>query len=336
MPSGAKVTVNDIEASAMRGGCGFYDEFACSVDLKEQENVIVAKAEAGGATSTDAIKVLWDKNSIKRYRFSTDDNILFLKDLAANATRYRSLFDNDYLAFWRRMHEAYGARIHFNIYYQTEGFDLSQMPENYKGEWQENADWMRLTFHALQNDPPNPYITASYQEVQHDFALVTREIERFAGRSLISSFTTVHWGEATVEGCKALRDNGIRGLVGYFILDPDIGKPIVSYYLDDERTRYLSEHDYWKDTRTGMIFIKHDLVINLVQPAHIPAILDSIASNPHKSELMEVMIHEQYFQRGFPWYEADVHDRVIATLDWLRKNGYKSVFHEEGFLGSPT
>jgi hypothetical protein len=336
MPSGAKVTVNDIEASVIRGGCGFYDEFACSVDLKEQENVIVAKAEAGGATSTDAIKVLWDKNSIKRYRFSTDDNILFLKDLAANAARYRSLFDNDYLAFWRRMHEAYGARIHFNIYYQTEGFDLSQMPTKYKGEWQENADWMRLTFHALQNDPPNPYIKASYQEVQHDFALVTREIERFAGRSLISPFTTVHWGEATVEGCKALRDNGIRGLVGYFILDPDIGKPIVSYYLDDERTRYLSEHDYWKDTRTGIIFIKHDLVINLVQPAHIPAILDSITSNPHKSELMEVMIHEQYFQRGSPWYEEDVQDRVIATLEWLRKNGYKSVFHEEGFLGSPT
>jgi hypothetical protein len=50
---------------------------------------------------------------------------------------------------------------------------------------------------------------------------------------------------------------------------------------------------------------------------------------------MEVMIHEQYFQRGSPWYEPDVEERVITTLEWLKKNGYKPVFYEEGFLGSP-
>jgi len=335
-PQGAKVTVNDVDAQMMKGGCGFYDEFTCSIELVKQENSIVARAEIGGRRSADAITVLWDRNSIKRYRFSTDDNILFLKDLALNAPKYGSIFDNDYLAFWREMHEKYGARIQFNIYYQTEGFNLSQMPDKYKQEWEENSEWMRLTFHALQNDPPNPYIGASYQMMMHDFSLVTGEIERFAGRRLLSPFTTVHWGEATLDACKALRDNGIKGLVGYFLVDPEIGKPIVSYYLDCDRTEYLTTHDYWKDTREDIFFIKHDLVINLLKPVDIAPTLNAIASNPHTSDLMEVMIHEQYFNRQYAYYEPDAKERVITALEWLKGNGYRSVFYEEGFLGSPT
>jgi len=333
-PERSKVTVNDVEARVVRGGCGFYDEFTCSVNLRDQENSIVARAESGGRTTMDAIMVLWDKNSIKRYRFSTDDNILFLKDVALNASRYGSIFDNDYLAFWKEMHGKYGVKVQFNIYYQTEGFNLSQMPDKYRSEWEENSKWIRLTFHALQNDPPNPYIRATYQEMLHDYSIVTREIERFAGRSLLSPYTTVHWGEATLEACKALRDSGIMGLVGYFLIDPNLGKPIVSYYLDGERTRYLNGRNYWKDTKEGIFFIKHDLVINLIDPSDIAPTLETIAADPHRSELMEVMIHEQYFHPQYPFYEPDAKERVIATLDWLKGNGYRPAFYEEGFLGS--
>ncbi|MGQ9513710.1 MAG: hypothetical protein ACUVTL_01435 [Thermoproteota archaeon] len=333
-PWRSKVSVNGIEAEVKRDGCGFCDLFSCRVVLNDRENEVIARAERGKEVSTDMIKVLWDKDSIKRYRFSTDDNILFLKDLAINSSKYESIFENEYMAFWKEMQDRYGLKIQFNIYYQTEGFNLSQMPSKYRSEWQENSDWIRLTFHALQNDPPNPYISASYQEMYHDFSLVTKEIVRFAGENLLSPFTTVHWGEATLEGCKALRDNGIIGLVGYFIIDPDIGKPVVSYYLDEARTRYLSEHDYWKDNEADIFFIKHDLVINLIEPDDIEPTLEFIASNPHRSELMEVMIHEQYFYPELPLYEPDAKERVETTLRWLKRNGYKSVFYEEGFLGA--
>jgi len=104
--------------------------------------------------------------------------------------------------------------------------------------------------------------------------------------------------------------------------------------LDEEKTGYLSGHDYWKDTRTGMFFIKHDLVINNVELNNIASTLDSIASNPNRSEVMEVIIHEQYFVPSLPHYEPDAKERVVATIEWLVRNGYKSVFYEEGFLGS--
>jgi len=341
-PRKSGITVNGVEAEVVRGPMrfysygpkgGLYNEFSCNIILKELETRIVACAD-NSRTSSTVITVLWDENSIRRYRFSVDNNILFLKDLAVNARKYNSIFENDYMNFWRQIHQEYGTRIQFNIYYQTEEFNLSQVPSKYKSEWEENSNWLRLTFHALHGEP-KPYINASYRDMERDFRLVSGEIERFAGKSLLSTFTTVHWGETTLEACRALRDNGIKGLVGYFTVDPENGKPTVSYYLGEEETKYLREHDYWKDTREDLIFIKHDLVINDVDLEDIIPALNSIASDPHQSEVMEVMVHEEYFRPELHSYEADIKERVEITTEWLTKNGYKSVFYDEGFLGSP-
>jgi len=170
-PKGSKVTINGSKAPV---AAGRKSEFACEVVLRKQENVVKTRAESNGKISTDSITVLWDMNSTKRYRFSTDDNILFLRDLSVNAHRFRSIFDNEYMSFWRQVHAKYGTKIHFNVYYQTEGFNLSQMPTKYKSEWQENSDWIRLTFHGLKDEPEKPYIKASYEELDRDFKLVTR------------------------------------------------------------------------------------------------------------------------------------------------------------------
>jgi len=341
-PKYSKVWVNESEAE-IDG-----DRFTCSVVLENLENRIVASARKvkDKPECADVITVLWDKNSVKRYRFSVDDNIIFLKDLALNSNRYRSIFDNEYLSFWREMHEKYGAKIHFNIYYQTEGFKLSQMPEKYRSEWLENADWLRLTFHALQDQPSCPYQNATYEEMKRDYLLVTKEIERFAGKELLSNFTTIHWGEAPLEACVSLRNCGIIGLVGYFTWSyrgpspfekPESNvpaKPRVAYYLDDEKTRYLSTHDYWKDMRTGIIFIRHDIVINTLKLDEIEPHLNEVAKNPHQSEIMELMIHEQYFYPGTRYYQPDFKEKVMTAIEWVTKRGYKPVFYDEGFIGA--
>ena len=102
----------------------------------------------------DEIRLYWAKNTDMKYRFSLDDNIWWLRDLAKNASVYKSLFDNPFLAFFKKLHDAFGTKVHFNIYYQDEAdFNLSMMPEKYKGEFIANSDWIALTFHALANDP---------------------------------------------------------------------------------------------------------------------------------------------------------------------------------------
>jgi len=325
-PRGSDVRVNGRKAT-LAG-----ESFGCTIPLRRRENRIVAKARLSAREHQDAITVLWDRGSRKRYRFSIDDNVQFLKDLARH--RYDSLFNHWYMAFWRRMHRTYGAKIHINIYYQTEAFNLTQMPERYKPEWQANADWLRLTFHALQDKPDRIYQNATYEQMARDFDLVTSEIRRFAGQELLSNFTTIHWAEAPRDACRALRDRGIEGLIGGF-WNRRRGGYRTAYYLDPEAARRLGARDYWKDLDEGFIFVRCDAVVNNLRLASVRSHLDSVAQNAHQSELMELLIHEQYFRPDLPRnYQPDVQRKVVAALEWVTERNYRPVFWGEGFLGS--
>lgn len=315
-----KIKVNGVPAKAAGG------KWEARVLLREQENRLVVENNA----SKDAITVLWDRDSVPRYRVSLDDNIWFLRDIAQKG--YGSIFDNPFLAFWRDMHQKYGTKVHFNIYYETDGFNLSQMPDRYKDEWRRNADWIRLSFHARANDPDKPYIKAPAEQVIRDYRQVTAEIIRFAGKELLGPVTTIHWGEATRETCEALRKEGIKVLVGYF--DFEDGEPRVSYYLDKPRVQYLSGRDYWKDTKLDILFVRHDLVMNSFKPDEIQRKLDEIGKDPHQSEVIELMIHEQYYYPDYRAYEPDYKERVETAIKWVTKKGHKPVWFGEGFLGS--
>ena len=318
------VTVNGVTAPVRRG------RFEVNLVLRGRETVI--RAEAGNAKALAT--VLWDRDSFPRYRVSTDDNIWFLRDIARHAGVYRSIFENSYMAFWRQMHEKYGTKVHFNLYYETAGFNLSEMPDTYRAEWQRNSDWMRLTCHARANGPDRPYLHASAAKMREDFRLVTREIERFAGKQLLSPITTVHWGVFPRPGARALHDEGIRGTVAYFNSVNNL--PDVCLYLPVAQWRYLMTHDYWKDTKEDLILIRHDMVMNLFPVEQIVPRLEQIASDPHQSEIMELMIHEQYFYPDYVAYEPDYRQRVETAIEWVTRHGYRPVLFDEGFLGAPA
>lgn len=318
----AKVWVNDAQAEVSS------KEFTCRAILQERENRIVAFARGElDERAASVITVLWDRNSVKRYRFSVDNVITALKDVALNVHTYNSVFENRFLGFWKEMNERYGTKVHFNVYYQTAGFDLTQMPEKYKSEWQENADWLRLSFHAFSDKPDAPYKNATYEEIKRDLLLVTREIERFAGKQVLSTFTTVHWAETPVEACVALRNCGIEGLVGYFTFRD--GRPWVSYYLDEEKTRYLGNYDYWKDMSTGIVFVRHDLVLDSLKLDEVGPRLDEVAQNPHQSEIMELMVHEHT-----AYQQPEFEEKIATAIRWVTDRGYRPVFYDEGFVGA--
>lgn len=329
-PPQSQVVVNGQPVNADGG------RFACDVELTGFRNEITVAL----GDDSHRIVVYWDRHSRRRYRFSTDDNIYFLRDLARDADEYASLFDHPYLGFWRDLHERYGLRVQHNIYWcEPGGFDLSQMPDRYRGEWADNADWLRLTFHAEQDLPARPYLNAPYEVLARDYERVTNEIIRFAGEGSLCAFTTVHWGEATFDGCRALRERGVRGLVGYCHLDrqapPDQPRPQVSYYLNVEEAAHLASRDAWRCHRGDLWFIKHDIVCNTMLPEAIRPYLDAVFANPYRRQIMEAMIHEQYFCEFLPNYQPDARQRVIEAVEWLAEHDYEPVFYDEGFLGAP-
>jgi hypothetical protein len=323
-PAGAAVTVNG--AAAVVNG----ERFSC--DLRIDKRRACLAVEAGG--EKDAIDVFWNEGSRKRFRFSVDDNIQFLKDLGLNADQYASLFDHWYLKFWLDMHHEFGTKVHLNIYYQTDGFDLTDMPDKWKDEWQANADWLRLSFHALQDKPDRPYRHATYAQLAHDYDLVCGHIRRFAGNDSLRRTTTVHWAECPKQAAAALRDRGIENLIGLFTVQGyDGGTCTTGYYLPVEQCAYCDSRGAWFDRETGLMFIRCAAVVNAIKLEEVESFLDARTNTPQTAEMVELLIHEQYFRKELEYYQPDVMDKVKTALRWVTQRGYEPVFWSDGLLG---
>jgi hypothetical protein len=205
-PASWRVVVNG--APARREG----DRFISEVVLRQKITEIVASAPATGGE--DRVRVLWDRFSRPRYNFAIDDHIFFLRDIARK--QYSSLFDCFYLKLLRDWHRKYETRFTLNLYFASEdGFNLSDFPDRYRGEWKDNAGWLKLAFHAYA-DRPDRYQEAPASKLLADYDLVAEQIRRFAGADTFAPPTNLHWSMARPDALKALAQRGVRVLSGYF------------------------------------------------------------------------------------------------------------------------
>lgn len=318
-PEGSRLTVNGRITEQMDRN--YYAE----IGLDGYRNTIEIVDEATGYS--EQATVYWLRNAMNKYRLSVDDNIWFLRDIAANSHVYESIFDNPYLNVYKHLHDTYGTKVHLNLFYRTDGFDLSQMPDKYKQEWQDHSHWLRLTFHAMQENPGMPYKDAGPEVILPDCDQVTREIVRFAGEELLDSATTIHWGEATREGCVALHQYGFRTLAGYFTFAGE--KPSVSYYLDHSRVEHLNNRDFWKDHSTDLVFAKIDLVLDRTRLEDVVPSLEDIRARVHEAGFLELMVHEQYFYPDYTAYQPDYREKLVTAVKWATDNGYRPAFLSE-------
>jgi hypothetical protein len=322
-PQGSRISLNGVQAKYTNG------IFQAKVKLKEYKNVIDLVEEKSGYK--ESILVFRLRNFAKKYRLSLDDNIWFLKDISNNSDKYKSIFENPYLGFLKQVHDTFGTKIHINIYFETDGFNLSQMTDKYKKEWQQNAGWLRLSFHALADKPDNPYINASYEKVKNDCDKVMEQIRRFAGEEVTGPVTTLHWGEAKVEGCRALRDSGFKCLPCDFNVDNNLAP--CSYYLDVEKRRHINKRLIWRDNKEEIIFIRCAIIINTYKLDKIVPFLDELKKDPHMSAYADLLMHEQYFYSFYSGYQPDYREKVLASVKWAVDNGYKPAFLEECVFG---
>ncbi len=322
--TGTPLRVNGVEAATTQGS------FEATIPLEQKENLI--RAEDG--EHAEELAVWWNKGSRKRFRFSSDDNICFLRDLGQAPDKYPSLFDHPYLGFWRNMHREYAAKIHLNIYYQCDGFDLTELPAKWKEEWRENAPWLHLSFHALQDKPDRPYRNATRTQLAHDYDLVCGHIRRFAGEEVLHNTTTIHWAEAPKEAVTALPERGIEQLIALFDYRGHGGRCTTGYYLSQEQCAYCDTRGAWHDRDTGLTFIRCAAVVNGLELSQIPDFLDKRTATPQTQDMLELLIHEQYFRKELAYYQPDILDKVRISMKWAIDHGYEPVFWSDGFLGT--
>ncbi len=321
-----RVMVNGTQAE--REGTGFVSH----VVLREKQTEIIAVSQGSLGQAEHRVRVVWDKQSQPRYRFSIDDNSFFLRDVAQK--KYGSLFDCFYLKSLRDLNAKYGARFVLNIYYTTEdGFELPQFPDRYKAEWRDNSEWLKLAFHAYANKPDRPYQYAPAAQLIADLDKVAEQIHRFAGEQTYSPPTVIHWGQVQPAALKPLYERGVRALSGYF--RPSSSGWDVNYLFDDARSEYLSRHDALMDFESGIVFSRVDIVCNSEPLERIVPTLEESTKDPKEAEILDIFTHEQYFWPFYTNYIPDHFQRLDAAIRWATEHGYKPVFFHEGFLGLP-
>jgi hypothetical protein len=233
-----------------------------------------------------------------------------------------------------------------NIFYNNDhgDFNISQFPDRYRDEWIDNAEWLRLSFHAWSEFPDRPYQYATPEKLAHDFDLVRDEIVRFAGEETFIPPSVIHWGMVHPDSFKALTDRGVTTLDGQFIAGRvGVGQECapadatdVGYNVDLERAKYLVERTVLHDFDRGITFMRGDVCCNLDDMATIERKLNAKYANPYFDELVGLCSHEQY---SFPFYKNYIpehFERMEAAVKSVTEHGYKPAFFQEGFMGNPT
>ena len=258
---------------------------------------------------------------MKSFSLTIDDNIRFLKEIMEAG--YSSLFDHPYTAMLKRLHEEFDLKIQLNMFYLTDGFDLSQMSDRYKAEWAACSDWLKMSFHA-RAAIQRLYAHSGYDEVFCDCREVNEQILRISSPASLAKTTTIHFCATNDEGVKALHDNGVCGLLGLFGSDE---RPRVSYDVAEEIAKQLRRGEILTDREVA--FADIDLVANAVDEEEIVPILQKRLSH----DTVRVMIHEQYFYKDFDRYQPNFEEKLRLASKTLCENGFVSRFFEEMIEG---
>lgn len=254
---------------------------------------------------------------MKNFCFTVDDNIWCLSDLTKNQPD--SLFDNAYLAMYRRLHEKFGVKVQLNLFYETDGFSLAQMTDKYKKEWEENANWLKLSFHSREYES-RTYGEDGYETLFADASAANAEIVRFAGERSLAKTTTVHFCKCSKDGLRALADCGYVGLLGLYGTDE---QPRYSYGLDEKACRLLRSGE--RVTKDGITHFSIDIVLNAFSVSDILEKLQTLSSR----QQICVMIHEQFFYPHYRLYQPEFEEKLCKTLQTLQQLGFSSIFAEE-------
>ena len=301
------------------------------VEVTAGENRLTAWDAESGEHCEISVYAL--PKAVGKFRISSDDNLLFLRDLTVHSSRYPSIFDHPYLSIYKQAHDLYGACVQLNLFYATDEeslsrfanggdyFDLSMMTDRYREEFLANSHWLKLSFHAYSEFPNKPYQFADGAQIREHCQKIHREICRFAGEACISDCVTVHWGEASASCISALRDLGYRSFMGYFEYDAK-GDPLVAYNASHEMIDHIGRRDFWYDREADVLYGRIDLVLNLRTAEENLRLIKEIVPHSGRGGFVSVMIHEQFFYEGYVRHLPDFAERVLGPCRYLWEQGY--------------
>lgn len=216
---------------------------------------------------TDYIEVIY--NGEKQYRIHVDECIYCLWDLQNN--NYDSVFDEPLFAEYKRIHDLYGTVFVLSLHFtqlndiawgapfppEMIEWDLSQMPDKWKREFEENSDWLKFSYHTYAYE--YKYTTSdkiAERDWEQDIIDMEKEVVRFAGAD---SWNSMYVKTHGVCGDENLIEIFKRHGAKYFEGDAEhvekMDSSMQSYYLTDEQQNWMFKNGGYYDDSNGALFL---------------------------------------------------------------------------------
>lgn len=324
-------------------------QFFAQVPLTQKINKVTACARDKFGERTQSITLVWDKASFKRYAVRIDDNCFFFTDLARE--KPARLFDHFYLKGLKDLHEKYGSKFILKCFFRNdhdpEHFTLDQVPSTYKGEFEDNSDWLHLAFHALSEFPDRPYQHTDEKRLAHDYDQTFEQLVRIAGEKSCTPPTNVHWAMLPPEQFHVMKERGLKILTssGFMsnriivdgkVAELGVGSCDIGFFYEQDVARHMLAKRCYYDPDYDLFLSRTFFCFNIDTPAEIEAKIrqEDAAAAATGCEMMESIGHEQYAYTRYMNYLPDYFKRLDASCRVPMELGYKPVFFQDGIFGN--
>ena len=359
--TGRPVKVNGVPA-VMDGR-----NFSAEIELTQKVNPVTASVMTPYGVYSQELSLVWDKKSFRRVNCYIDDHSFVFTELTRQKPKHA--FDHFYLAGLKKIHDESGLKVTLNAFYRNDhdkaGYLLNEMPDIWKSEFEDNADWLKFSFHSYSEFPDRPYLESSAEEIGKDYDLVQNEIIRFAGEKAFIPPIVIHWANihpaaaaeiirrgtrcystsfrARVMGGPSLADRQKGGNMNQIQQRSLSGadkaastEGLKMHYEYPEETGYLAGHHHYYDPSLGIIFFRGVLCGNLVPIEEIPNKVAAAMKDVESKgiEALNYASHEQYTFPSYPNYIPDHLDRLALAARLFKENGFTPVFFNDGLLGN--
>ena len=323
MPDGKIIPVDYVSGSYMG-----------TVLLKNRITVLKASGTKNGKPVEITCRAIWAKNAYKRYRCYIDDHSFCFRDILQK--KYKSLFDCFYFNRLRELHRRYKTKIVLNCFNSTpeRDFTLSMFPDRYKGEFEDNADWLRVAFHSENEFPGEVYRNAPPEKLAADFDLTAAQLKRIAGKAYTSGLQ-IHFAMVRPDAYKVLAERGVKILPTGGNKNPSSGDKFCDFMLPNRITAYIRENQGWMEPETGIVFYNGGLgtTCEWLPVSQTESVHHKKLDNPKQNLLVHVAGHEQYWWPFYRNYFKDIFERWDNALRHVTEHGYKPILIDDGFFG---
>lgn len=192
----------------------------------------------------------------QKLHLSVDDFFMTLKELTERESQYDSIFTHPIFAFFRDMHEKYGAVFHCYCFGEdTEGFSLAEVTRKYRKEFQQNADWLKFGFHGRNTDTVygdnngTRVINRDVKQAAGDYDFIMGNLAEIVGEEVLDLNPRIHYFAGTKECCRAWK-TAKYGIEGLLAADDER----FSYYHNQEQHDRLIADNVLYDADLGLTF----------------------------------------------------------------------------------